>query len=78
MNYVCMYILGETSFHGIEIFTEEIIKKYIHKIMILHMLCNKTTFSKEKSRFPSFLFPSFPFVTGAHGKLGTLGKLGKL
>ena len=32
--YVCMYvlyILGKTSSHGIEIFTEEIIKKYIHK-----------------------------------------------
>ena len=29
--YVCMYILGKTSLHGIEIFTEEIIKKYIHK-----------------------------------------------
>ena len=25
-----MYILGKTSLHGIEIFTEEIIKKYIH------------------------------------------------
>ena len=26
-----MYILGKTSLHGIEIFTEEIIKEYIHK-----------------------------------------------
>ena len=26
-----MYILGKTSLHGIEIFTEEIIKKYIYK-----------------------------------------------
>ena len=27
----CMYILGKASLRGIEIFTEEIINKYIHK-----------------------------------------------
>ena len=26
-----LYILGKTRLHGIEIFTEEIIKEYIHK-----------------------------------------------
>ena len=40
----CMYILGKTSLHGIEIFTEEIVKKCIHKnkLSLLISIYNNT------------------------------------